>query len=627
MRSFEELNAATKHARSIGDVAALQQCAEELEALGMPEADALAANARGVACRFHEDYATALEHFLRALALYDASGDIIGAADVTASIGGEHLKMGNIASALEYCHRALALYEELGDPVGVVRTTINIGNVHVESGGYALALEHYHRALEQYERLGNRSGVAGASSNIGGVHFRTGNSPLALECYHRALALFEDLGERVGMADAIGGIGNVHYRTGNTALALENYERALALYNELDVRNGVAHMTNNIGGLHRNTGNYALALEHYRRAHTIYEELGNRAGVAVAAGIIVSTLILAGEHVEAEVQLHAMDAMQIDDPLDIVSREESRASLQEHHGNIDGARATLGAALRIAQEHSLALEQAGIHRSLRDLALKRNDLAGYVEHNNEFTRILEEVNGKEATLKVTMQEQQREIDAVQREHQKHLAVLHSTLPKHVAERVARGEVVNDHFDNATVIFLDIVGFTELSSTMSSQEVITLLDDVFTQCDAICKQHNVVKIKTIGDSYMCVSFDSVIPAAHCALDMSRISISHEVSHAVSHVVEFRIGIHCGPVTAGVIGKERMQYDVWGDTVNVASRMESTGEAGRVHVSEAFAVQLEEALVTRHLSLVTQLRGSFDIKGKGPMNTYWLEDRRG
>jgi class 3 adenylate cyclase len=182
--------------------------------------------------------------------------------------------------------------------------------------------------------------------------------------------------------------------------------------------------------------------------------------------------------------------------------------------------------------------------------------------------------------------------------------------------------------------------------MSSQEVISLLDDVFTQCDAICAKHGVTKIKTIGDSYMAVSFGSVANAALCALEMSCIKVNYKVSHSVSHEVLFRIGMHCGPVTAGVIGKERMQYDVWGDTVNVASRMESTGEPGKVHVSEALAIELksnteytiqnpvphevshsvshEVPLVTRHLSFATQLRGLVDIKGKGPMTTFWLEN---
>jgi class 3 adenylate cyclase len=207
-----------------------------------------------------------------------------------------------------------------------------------------------------------------------------------------------------------------------------------------------------------------------------------------------------------------------------------------------------------------------------------------------------------------------------------------------------------------VIFLDIVGFTTLSEQLSSAEVVLLLESVFTALDNVCKKHDVVKIKTIGDSYMAVAFPQgsssseqraantvphsvrndnahVFSSASAALDML-----HAVSHIVSPTgspVEVRLGVHCGAVTAGVIGKERLQYDVWGDTVNVASRMESSGEPGRIHVSKAFA----DALNTSPPSPLSSVRGgtssrfpvpcslrergAIEIKGKGLMKTYWLE----
>jgi adenylate cyclase len=116
--------------------------------------------------------------------------------------------------------------------------------------------------------------------------------------------------------------------------------------------------------------------------------------------------------------------------------------------------------------------------------------------------------------------------------------------------------------------------------------------------------------------MCVSFDNVVNSARCALDFLRIA-------PTPHVVQFRIGIHTGPLTAGVIGTQRMQYDVWGDTVNVASRMESTSEPGRIHISEALAKALNEALNNALNKPHTVPRGEMEIKGKGLMMTYWLE----
>ncbi|MBK9184682.1 MAG: hypothetical protein IPM83_16700 [Ignavibacteria bacterium] len=142
------------------------------------------------------------------------------------------------------------------------------------------------------------------------------------------------------------------------------------------------------------------------------------------------------------------------EPRSRIQRAVNRATLLERSGDLDAAAATLQLALSEAHEHGLRSLTTSVHKALRDLAQKRNDFAGYIEHNNEFTRITEEINGKDTATKLAIQAKQREIDAERKETDKHMAVLHSTLPKHIADRVARGEVVNDHFENASVLFVD-----------------------------------------------------------------------------------------------------------------------------------------------------------------------------
>ncbi|MCO6465471.1 MAG: adenylate/guanylate cyclase domain-containing protein, partial [Bradyrhizobiaceae bacterium] len=219
----------------------------------------------------------------------------------------------------------------------------------------------------------------------------------------------------------------------------------------------------------------------------------------------------------------------------------------------------------------------------------------------------------------------------------------------------RGETISDHFEQAAVFFSDIVGFTSHSSEMDAPDVVRLLETLFRSFDELCAKHGVTKVKTIGDAYLCFKGDeggSVNAGAVAAF-------ATELQSATRHwpngePLQLRIGLHIGTATAGVIGTERLQYDVWGDTVNVASRMESSSEPGRIHVSEAFANALSNARANTRAqfpsqeeqdttedsaespaqtavqatevitAFTTTYRGETDVKGKGMMKTYWLEE---
>jgi class 3 adenylate cyclase len=274
------------------------------------------------------------------------------------------------------------------------------------------------------------------------------------------------------------------------------------------------------------------------------------------------------------------------------------------------------------------------------MALAHNDLASYVEHNNEFVRINDEINGKDTATRLAMQDAERKIESQRKEYEKQLAVLHATLPKDVADRVARGEIVSDAFNHAAVLFADVVGFTTHSTAMTAREVAAILDQLFARFDDICKQHHVLKVKTIGDAYLCFKGDGTAEENASAIGSVALEILKAgITWPSGEPLTLRIGLHSGPVTAGVIGTERLQYDIWGDTVNTASRMESTSEAVRIHVSEAFALllspgpsHLRERGASTAIRVSSQFpipsslreRGALEIKGKGQMQTYWLDN---
>lgn len=204
-------------------------------------------------------------------------------------------------------------------------------------------------------------------------------------------------------------------------------------------------------------------------------------------------------------------------------------------------------------------------------------------------------------------------------------LLYDILPPPIAARKLRGEVViADNFSDASLLFADVVGFTELSAKMAPRDLVVLLNDLFARFDRIVARHGLEKIKTIGDCYMIASA-SGIPHANpehlCKLMRAALEMLSEVDKVRtpdSTTLSIRIGIHAGPVTAGVIGESKFIFDVWGDTVNVASRMESSGVAGQIQVTEAVATALANIYPFDGPQLI-------DIKGKGLTRVWRLKPR--
>ncbi len=172
---------------------------------------------------------------------------------------------------------------------------------------------------------------------------------------------------------------------------------------------------------------------------------------------------------------------------------------------------------------------------------------------------------------------------------------------------------------------DIVGFTEISAEITAHELVEMLNEVFGRLDGLVERYGLEKVKTIGDAYIVVggvpveSVDHAARMASLALDMGDVIDEMQSQRPRPRPISFRMGMSCGPIVAGVIGAKRTIYDVWGDTVNVCSRMESMGQPGRIHVSADVYAQLSD-------SFSFEPRGEIEVKGKGVMATYYLLGRR-
>jgi class 3 adenylate cyclase len=215
----------------------------------------------------------------------------------------------------------------------------------------------------------------------------------------------------------------------------------------------------------------------------------------------------------------------------------------------------------------------------------------------------------------------RLLDQLEDEHGRSRALMLNILPESVADRLKVEEDVVDALPEVTSVFADIVGFTEATTGLRPEEVVAALNQIFTSFDEIASRHGLEKIKTIGDGYLAVSgapiprVDHLECVADAALEM--VAVTQGMTYG-GVPLQVRMGIDTGPVVAGVIGTSKFSYDLWGDSVNTASRMESHGEPGRIQVT----ARVFDGLASTHRFTP---RGQVEIKSKGSMETYFLEAR--
>jgi ligand-binding sensor domain-containing protein/class 3 adenylate cyclase len=235
---------------------------------------------------------------------------------------------------------------------------------------------------------------------------------------------------------------------------------------------------------------------------------------------------------------------------------------------------------------------------------------------------LQQINNK---LSDSLNEIQILSSVLDGERNKSEDLLLNILPPSIAERLKWGETtIVDTFESATVLFSDMVGFTKIASRVTPEELIVMLNRMFSVFDQLAEVHGVEKIKTIGDAYMAVAGVPIPNEEHAsaiaAMALDMLLAIQELAENEQLPISIRVGMHTGYLTAGVIGEKKFAYDLWGDTVNTASRMESSGEAGRVQCSETTYLLLKDKFEFEE-------RGMIEVKGKGAMKTYFITGQKG
>ncbi|MBK9249538.1 MAG: tetratricopeptide repeat protein [Ignavibacteria bacterium] len=520
-------------------------------------------------------------------------------------LGIVHSDLDDFTCAIEYFTKALAVNEGIGNKADAAVVNGNIGNVHNIMGDYPRAFEYFAKALAAHEELGNKADATNVTGNIGIVHYNMRDYSRALEYFAKVLTAFEELGKKAAAALANGNIGHVYNNMADYPRALEYYAKALVAFEELGMKADAVTITGGIGGVHYSMGDYTRAMEYFASTLGAFEKLGMRIDAARVTGNIGSAY--------ANKEFDGYDAAMAEKIL-----LKSLAMIEE-----------IG-----AKRHAYE-----VHKNLAVLYEQQKRWKKHSFHFKKYHEIYLEVQSEEATQKAQLMEHRRKVEEASRDRQIKLArfqeqekILHNILPSKIAERMVAGEkTIADSYQSVSVLFADIVGFTKLSQRITPEELVAGLDSIFNTFDHLSDKYGCEKIKTIGDCYMVVSGlpdpaeDHAIRLGSLALEM--IDAIQELPSMVEDVkVNMRIGLHSGSVVAGIIGKNKYAYDLWGDAVNTASRMESHGEPGKIHVSEEFmrALSLSSPTSTMSpMSLHFQERGEMEIKGKGMMKTYFLE----
>ena len=270
----------------------------------------------------------------------------------------------------------------------------------------------------------------------------------------------------------------------------------------------------------------------------------------------------------------------------------------------------LTAALYAALGRDLLRAEPAVVAALLATTLAMGALGALVARQHEL---------RERTLFLQRREIRAQTAALAEERARSERLLLNVLPERVAARLkAEERPIADGVADVTVVFADVVGFTAMSARLSPAEVVRRLDAIFSACDALAASEGVEKIKTIGDAYMAVAgLDAASAHDHprraLRFALGVLDVVDDFNRAHGEALSVRVGVHTGPVVAGVIGTSKFAYDVWGDTVNTASRMESHGVTGAVQVSEATAERVRDAFTL-------DPRGAIEVKGKGPMRTF-------
>ncbi len=611
-----------------------------------------ALNIQGASFYIQGNFTDAIDYYTQSLKIEEEIGNKKGIASALNNIGNIYNQQSDFPKAIDYYTQSLNTYKDIGDKKGMATSFNNIGIINIDEGDYVKAINNHTQSLKIREEIGDKQGIATSLNNIGLIYELQGYYTEAINYNLKSLKVQEEIGDKQGMARSLNGIGVAYgfqgdhaLRNGNKTLwadkhakAIDYYTRSFKILEELGDKYGIALSLFNIGSHYEDLNEIDKAINYYTQSLEIREAIGDQQGVASSLNSIGNVYIYQGDYTKALEYNQDALAKALEIGSAIVTQEASK-SLWEINKKLGKSKASLEMhELYVTTRDSLLSEE-------NQREVLRQEYKYEYEKKEAVAQAEQEKKDAIAAQKLKQQKILRngfiggfavvlcfagvfftQRNRIGKEKQRSESLLLNILPAEVAEELKeKGEAEARDYDMVSIIFTDFKGFTEKSEKLSASALVKEINNCFKAFDHICEKYDIEKIKTIGDAYMAagglpVPEDvSVKHTVLAALEMQDFIVKqHQEKEAKGeHAFEMRVGIHTGPVVAGIVGVKKFQYDIWGDTVNTASRMESSGAVGKVNISATTYNFIKD-----DPEFSFEFRGKVNAKGKGEIDMYFV-----
>ncbi len=560
-------------------------------------------------------------------------------------LGNTLLQMGNYPAAFENYSRSLQISVEIRDSQLIATNYLNMGNIYSTLQDFTRAQKYYKRIIEINKTSADPMLLFLAYQSLGGNYEHLGQLSNALIQYERCLQIGESLDDPYLMVESHNQLGGNLILQQKYTDAEDHFQASLALLDNFEDDRLSAETHESLGDLYLKQEKIILALESFEAANALYESIGDLRFTAQIQLRIGAVLIERKNPKNAS--LWCRNSLQYAEQSNTLPIQRAACeclyNAYKSLGNNEEALLfherwqALGDSLQ-SNVLQRRVQEMELNRQMELDSVRRIEekLALNVTHGQELS--IEKKRGTSLLLGALaillialvlwfqLRLIQKSRTEIQREKEKSEHLLHNILPTAVASELKEsGQSAARDFKDVTILFTDFKGFTQMSEAVSPQELVSEINTCFTAFDQIMTKYGIEKIKTIGDAYMAAggletsrnsTVKDVVLAALEMQEYIQIRKSERTAMGQPHF-EMRVGIHTGDVVAGIVGSHKYQYDIWGDAVNTASRMESSGEQGKVNISHT-----TYSLLKNDQSFTFENRGIIEVKGKGEMEMWFV-----